>query len=235
MRKTIVLCLLFASVAAALLSHINDRAGRLLLSAGFPGAAAAIMSDPAWKGVAYYSEHRWADAAEAFRQSHSPGSNYNLGNALAQAGQYSAAIDAYVAAVAWEPENVDARTNRHIIEVLMRSDSGKPEVSGQGASAGLIPKEASVDSSAAAAGKNNSGGGVGSLGGGGDAKPSRQMTLYENGALVGPKAKASSTNPDLRWLETLPDKAGTFLKLQIAYEHDRRVETGGVPPGSSQR
>lgn len=229
MRKTIVLCLLFASVAAALLSHINDRAGRLLLSAGFPGAAAAVMSDPAWKGVAYYSEHKWEDAAEAFRQSRSPGSNYNLGNALAQAGQYSAAIDAYVIAVAWNPEDVDARTNRHIVEVLMRSESGKPEVAGQGASAGLLPKEASVDSSAAG-GKGNSGGGVGSLGGGGDAKPSRQMTLYENGALIGPKAKASSTNPDLRWLQTLPDKAGTFLKLQIAFEHGRRVEAGRVPP-----
>lgn len=234
MRKTIVLCLLFASVAAGLLSHINDRAGRMLLAAGFPGAAAAVMSDPAWKGMAYYSEHKWADAAEAFRQSRSPGSNYNLGNALAQEGQYAAAIDAYVIAVAWNPEDVDASTNRHIVEVLMRSENGKPEVSGQGASAGLIPKEASVDSSAAG-GKGNSGGGAGSLGGGGNAKPSRQMTLYENGALVGPKAHAGSANPDLRWLETLPDKAGTFLKLQIAFEHGRRVETGVPPRGSSQK
>lgn len=234
MRRTIVLCLLLASVAAGLLSHINDRVGRLLLSAGFPGAAAAVMSDPAWKGMAYYSEHRWADAAEAFRSSRSPGSNYNLGNALAQAGKYSAAIDAYVVAVAWNPEDVDARINQHIVEELIRSQSGKSEVSGKGAAAGLLPKEASVDSSAAG-GSSDSGGGVGSLGGGGNARSSRQMTLYENGALIGPKDKAGSANPDLRWLETLPDKAGTFLKLQIAFEHGRRVETGSMPPpGSSQ-
>ena len=231
MRKTIVLCLLIASIAAALLSHINDRAGRLLLRAGFPGAAAAIMSDPAWKGMAYYSEHKWADAAEAFRQSRSPGSNYNLGNALAQEGQYAAAVDAYVVALAWNPEDIDARTNRHIVEDLMRAQSGKPEVSGQGAAAGLIPKEASVDSSAAAA-NNDSGGGTGSLGGGGSEKPG-QMTLYENGSLIGEKPKAGSANPDLRWLETLPDKAGTFLKLQIAFEHGRRVETGRAPASSS--
>lgn len=230
MCKMIVLCLLFASVAAGLLSHINDRLGRMLLSAGFPGTAAAVMSDPAWKGMAYYSEHKWADAAEAFRQSRSPGSNYNLGNALAQEGQYAAAVDAYVVALAWNPEDVDARTNRHIVEVLMRAQSGKPEVSGQGAAAGLLPKEASVDSSAAAA-NNDSGGGTGSLGGGGGEKPG-QMTLYENGSLIGEKPKAGSANPDLRWLETLPDKAGTFLKLQIAFEHGRRVETGRASAGS---
>jgi Ca-activated chloride channel family protein len=231
MRKIIVLCLLIAAIAAGSLMQISDRIGRRLLSAGFPNVAAALMTDPGWKGIAYYSAHKWEQAAEAFRQSHSPEANYDLGNALAQARQYIAAIDAYDAALAWNPDDIDAQTNKQILERLTNSES---EISGQGAAAGLRPKEGTVANSGLGQ-SSNSGSDQGSSGGGGDNGQSRQLTLLENNARIGPKTDASSSNPDLQWLEALPDKAQAFLKLRIEAEHERRVEAGLSPSASNQR
>lgn len=231
MRKLTVLCLLFVAIAAASLTQISDRIGRRLLSAGFPNAAAALLSDPAWKGIAYYSAHKWKEAAEAFRRSRSPEANYNLGNALAQEGQYIAAIDAYDAALAWNPDDIDAQKNKSILEQLMNSE---PDIAGQGAAAGLRPKEGTIANSAAGQ-SSNSGSDEGSSGGGGSMGQSKQLTLLENNARIGPKADAGSSNPDLQWLEALPDKAGTFLKLRIAAEHERRVEAGLSPSHDKPR
>ncbi len=232
MRKLIILCLLFAAIAAASLMQISDRTGRGLLSAGFPNAAAAFFVDPAWKGIAYYSAHKWKKAAEAFRQSRDPEANYDLGNALAQSGQYVAAIDAYDAALAWDPDNIDAQKNKNMLEQLMNSE---PDIAGQGAAAGLRPKEGTIANSAAGQ-SSNSGSDEGSSGGGGAVGQSKQLTLLENNARIGPKPDASSSNPDLQWLEALPDKAGAFLKLRIAAEHERRVEAGlSPPPGKSRK
>ena len=235
MRKIIVLCLLLAAIAAASLMQVNDGMGRLLLSTGFPNAAAALVSDPAWKGVAYYTAHRWVEAAGAFRRSRSPGSNYNLANALAQAGQYAAAIDAYDVALAWNPQDVDAGANKRIVMQLTKSENdGHDAKAEKGGGAGLSPREATVES-AAMGGTGNSGADEGSFGGGGDLSQSKQLTLLENNARIGPKVDASSANPDQRWLKALPDKAGAFLKLRIAAEHERRVEAGLSPPPGNPR
>lgn len=230
MRKIIVLCLLIAAITAGTLTQVRDRIGQRLLAAGFPNAAAAFLTDPGWKGIAYYAAQKWDKAADAFRHSHSPEANYNLGNALAQAKQYSAAVDAYDAALAWKPGDVDAKTNKTILEQLM---TAKTDISGQGAASGFSPKDGAV-SNAAAGQSSNSGSDAGSAGGGADATRSKQMTALENNARVGQKEDASASIPDLQWLETLPDKAETFIKLRIEAEHERRVDAG-LSPSAGER
>ena len=125
MRKLLVALLLLA-FATALLSGGRQRLGRLLLSAGMPSAAAVLLPDPEWKGIAFYSAQRWSEAADAFRTSAAPESAYNLGNALAQARLYADALVAYDQALAENPDSDDARNNRAIIAALLQAEVSRP-------------------------------------------------------------------------------------------------------------
>jgi len=124
MRKLIG-ALLVLSLATALLSGGTERIGRLLLSAGMPSAAAALLQDPEWKGIALYSAQRWREAADAFRGSGAPDSAYNLGNALAQAHRFADALAAYDEALAEHPDDDDARHNRAILAALLEAEEAK--------------------------------------------------------------------------------------------------------------
>jgi tetratricopeptide (TPR) repeat protein len=125
MRKLLA-ALLVLAFATALLSGGRQRIGRLLLSAGMPSAAAVLLLDPEWKGVAFYSAQRWSEAADAFRASGTPESAYNLGNALAQARLYADALAAYDQALAESPDDDDARNNRAIIAALLEAEASHP-------------------------------------------------------------------------------------------------------------
>lgn len=117
--------LLVLSLAMALLSGGRQRVGRLLLSAGMPSTAAALLQDPEWKGIALYSAQRWREAADAFRASGTPDSAYNLGNALAQARRFADALAAYDEALAEHPDDDDARNNRAILGALLEAEEAK--------------------------------------------------------------------------------------------------------------
>jgi Ca-activated chloride channel homolog len=125
MRKLFAALLLLA-FATALLSGGRQRIGRLLLSTGMPSAAAVLLLDPEWKGLAFYSAQRWSEAADAFRASGAPESAYNLGNALAQARLYADALAAYDQALAESPDDDDARNNRAIIAALLEAEASHP-------------------------------------------------------------------------------------------------------------
>jgi len=104
---------------------------RALFYYGFPLAAANFLSDPVWKGATLYAAGKWNEAAESF--AHDGSSNYNLGNALVRAGRYSEAIEAYERALTIDPDDVDARYNKALIEAALQKDStavsGRPESS----------------------------------------------------------------------------------------------------------
>lgn len=231
MHRIIVLLLLLTSIAAALAAGAGDSVGRLLLSAGLSAPAAALIGDPAWKGVALYSAQRWNDAAAAFRHSEAAGSTYNLGNALAQAGHYSAAIEAYEEALDQDPEDGDARANLSLLAALTKArDVEGPTAKSKYGGGDRRSPYAVAKPVAGPATDGTLGGPIVTSGGGGDLKDSTTMTLLENSARIGPEVDARSAYPDLRWLETLPDNAGRFLKLRLAFEHERRVDAGMAPP-----
>jgi tetratricopeptide (TPR) repeat protein len=249
MRKLIVTALLFTSFVAAMFSGAPDHIGRLLLSAGFPSVAAALIQDPAWKGVALYSERRWAKAADAFRASHAPGSAYNLGNALAQARRYSEAIEAYDEAFAQDGHDEDAQANRSLVAALMEREkanekspaawtgSGAPTRQAERRSDGPTGKAdtQSTGPEGLAGGlepelKSASPGQSPSARGGGPPTDLSKITLYADRARIGKPVDAKSVQANVQWLETLPDEPGRFLKLRLAMEHARRVEAGTAPP-----
>lgn len=73
--------------------------------------ARALARDPALRGAAAYRDEAWADAAEAFAERDAASAHYNRGNALAKAGQYQEAMEAYQAALQREPTFEDAQAN----------------------------------------------------------------------------------------------------------------------------
>jgi Ca-activated chloride channel homolog len=249
MRKLIVTALLFTSFVAAMFSGAPDHIGRLLLSAGFPSVAAALIEDPAWKGIALYSEHRWAAAADAFRASRAPGSAYNLGNALAQARRYSEAIEAYDEALAQDDHDEDAQANRSLVAALIEREKAKEKSpaawTGNGAPARQAERRSDGPSGQADARSSGPEGLAGApeselnskspgqspaARGGGPPTESGGTTLLEDRARIGKEIDAKSVLANVQWLETLPDEPGRFLKLRLALEHARRVEAGTAPP-----
>ena len=90
--------------------------GHALSAAGFPAAAARFHDDPAWQGGALYAAGRWQAAAAAFARD--PRQAYNRANALARAGLYVQAVEAYDAAIDIAPDDNDARYNREIVAAL---------------------------------------------------------------------------------------------------------------------
>lgn len=113
-------------LALAGLSEPRNGLGRLLIGAGLPNAAVAVLADPAWRGPALYEAGRHAEAAAIFRQAGRRGA-YNLGNALARMGDLKGAVEAYDAALKFNPRDGDAQANRSLIARMIAEeiDRGK--------------------------------------------------------------------------------------------------------------
>jgi tetratricopeptide (TPR) repeat protein len=102
--------------------------GRLLIGLGLPGLAAHVLDDPAWRAAALYKAGRY-DAAIALFRTGGRRASYNLGNALAKAGDLTGALAAYDEALRFNPRDADAQANRSLIarmqaEVIDRGPGG---------------------------------------------------------------------------------------------------------------
>jgi Ca-activated chloride channel family protein len=99
----------------------NDRAGRLLLSAGYPDLAAHMLTDSAWRGAAYYRAGDYKSAIAALQTTRSAEAAYNLGNAFARDGKLSLAIKAYDIALRRNPGDNAAYANRQLVQSLIKA------------------------------------------------------------------------------------------------------------------
>jgi Ca-activated chloride channel family protein len=78
--------------------------------------AAEQFENPDWKAAAHYKAGEYDKALESLKSSKSESSAYNLGNALAKAGQLEEAVKAYEKALAVNPDNADAKYNKEVVE-----------------------------------------------------------------------------------------------------------------------
>ena len=114
-RALLMTCLLMWATAA----HANDwwdslwrnadQRGEQLMQQGKAAAAARTYTDQRRKAYAELQAGDYQGSARDFSAYHDSTSNYNRGNALALAGQLPAAIQAYDAALASDPNNADAK------------------------------------------------------------------------------------------------------------------------------
>jgi Ca-activated chloride channel family protein len=80
--------------------------------------AAVLAKNPAIAGEALYRSGDFVRAGQSWSQLNEIDSHYNRGNALAQAGEFDAAMEAYDAALALDPEMEDAIFNRELVEKM---------------------------------------------------------------------------------------------------------------------
>lgn len=124
MNKPLRTVLFYTSLLAATALQGNDNLiAHDLFQQGNYAKAAEIFTDPAWKGVALYRSEQWWRAAEAFVRADDADSQYNLGNCYVKLGYYELALDAYLRALAFDNEHLDAIHNADIVRKLIAQKS----------------------------------------------------------------------------------------------------------------
>lgn len=97
-----------------------DQQGQALLEAGQPAQAAERFNDPRRRAYADLQAGRYPDAAKLLAPFTDVRSEYNRGNALADAGQLQAALASYDAALKQAPGDKDIRHNRDVVAKALR-------------------------------------------------------------------------------------------------------------------
>lgn len=130
MMRRAALFLAVAPLAVALVVFGPHLAGRGALMLGFASTAARLFDDPAWKGDALAQAGQWPQAAEAFAAH-----PYNQGVALARAGRFEEAITAFERALAAHPDDEDAAFNKSLLETALKGAPAPARGGAEGVSA----------------------------------------------------------------------------------------------------
>lgn len=100
----------------------KDQQAAALLEEDGAADAAALFEDPSWQAVARYRAGEYRTAAEGFGSLDDAESLYNLGNALARAGEIESAINAYDEVLEANPDAEDARYNRDLLKEMLEQN-----------------------------------------------------------------------------------------------------------------
>lgn len=104
-----------------------DQRAQQLLHQGKAAEASRVFQDPRRKAYAELQAGNFTQAAQDFTAFDDGDGQYNRGNALARAGRLQAAIKAYDAALAHDPDNRDARHNRELVARALQKQSPPPK------------------------------------------------------------------------------------------------------------
>ncbi|MGH8146369.1 MAG: tetratricopeptide repeat protein [Rhodanobacteraceae bacterium] len=105
----------------------RDQRAAHALHDGNARRARELATSPGMRGAADYRAGDYAGAAKTFAQGHGARAHYNLGNALAKAGDYRKAIAAYDEALKLDPELADARANRDAVRKWLAQHARPPQ------------------------------------------------------------------------------------------------------------
>ncbi len=212
-----------------------DQQGYAALQQGRPDEAATLFEDPDWRSTAKYRGQDYEGAAADWRQrTAGPAQLYNLGNALAQLGDYEGAIAAYDKALAAVPEHEDAAFNRALVEQLLQQQqtqqqsgeesSGEQGEQGDGA-AGQAPQPGDQGQDGAAQAEEQ--------------QPEAQAAAEaqpEHGQEAGDLAQSEAEQDEggrdeqaqalEQWLRRVPDDPGGLLRRKFQYETNQRLRNG---------
>ena len=107
----------------------NQQAAKAL-EGGSPADAAVLFDDQEWRAVARYQSGDYTGSAAEFAEFDNTRNLYNLGNALAQQGEFDSAIDAYEQVLEAEPDNEDARYNLDLVKQIKDQQEQEQDTQG---------------------------------------------------------------------------------------------------------
>jgi len=111
-----------------------DQQGRRAFERGDYATAAQRFTDPMWRGVAYYRNGQYAEAARAFGQVNTTDGQFNLGNALARQEKYKEASARYRLVLQQRPGWQPAQKNLALMTQMLarkpppQSDEESPDI-----------------------------------------------------------------------------------------------------------
>lgn len=196
-RLKLIAALLILSLASTFALDGLSPFGRMALKLGQPKIAEMLLSDPGWKGHAQYLQGHYAQAAETQRGAGSDG-YFHRANALARDGGYLLAFQILDAHLYRTPSDRVARKNKELFGELSK-------VTGEGSkgpNSGMPFK--TIDLA--------------------DPLRSPDQIWRESGGRR--KFSESEVQANMQWLATMTDAPGSFLRLRIAAERERREREG---------
>jgi Ca-activated chloride channel family protein len=227
-----------------------DQQAYRLLQEGQPEFAAARFEDVDWRAIALYRSGEYERAAAAFAAAAERPANagqgagrdpltarFNLGNALARAGDYQGAIDRYDEVLAREPGHEDARFNRALMEKLLaeRQAAEQAGAQDQGARAGA-PRDTEPQAANEANQDSRSTGQAQAADGRppADGRPSDQDAEQSAATREGDETeserelaeRAAERDALEQWLRRVPDDPGGLLRRKFQYETNERMRRG---------
>ncbi len=104
-----------------------DQQAAAAMAQNNPKKAAALFKTTPWKGAAQYRAGDYKGAAQTLSKAESASAHYNLGNALAKAGNLQEAITAYEQALKINPEMADAQSNQQLVKKLLEEQQQKQD------------------------------------------------------------------------------------------------------------
>ena len=190
--------------------------GRLGLSLGLASLASPFMPEGDWRAVAQYRGGDFSSASSSFGEG--AAGAFNRGNAFAHAGLYAQALASYEDAQALAPGFVDAAVNHAIVaEVFAGTKFEAP----------LLPLEGVERPDNVLAAPPGEGGGRAQGTGSEANNPGSTFNMHDvmaSGLRRVPRIFDDKyVEANERWLRTLEDQPGAYLKARIDAERKRRA------------
>lgn len=213
----------------------DDQQAYAALRAGEPERAATLTERKDWRGVAEYRAGNYSSAVGSFTGLDDVRNTYNLGNALARAGDLDGAIAAYDSVLAREPDHEDAAFNKALLEKQKEAQQQASEQDNneqQQNSENQSDESRKGDSSGANQQGQNS-----QEPSAEDATPpgKEEQSQAEKGEPGEPKegdkeqaAQSRDEQADAmeQWLRRVPDDPGGLLRRKFQYENQQRLREG---------
>ena len=231
----VLVCLLPFPASAGVWDDLwqrRDQQGWQALQDGSPEAATELFEDLDWRNAARYRSQDYQGAAQGWSAAKTPTDHYNLGNALAQLGEYQAAIAAYDRALTSAPDHEDAAFNRALMEQLLEQQAGEAAQSGSQPSPGENDEQPPQPDGQSADGPQQS-----EAGSDPSEADNNQGTGQQEETNAGkPQSNAETADAEggrdehqealEQWLRRVPDDPGGLLRRKFQYETNQRLRQG---------